>query len=283
MGPLSLLLLVAACVSLTAGDSCTRQVDPPPAKTNRPDFCVRQASIAAAASFRVFSNGSCLLLGVCPPVAVAAVPLYMRLRPSARLILLRTRPDTQPHAIDLLITGTPDAKQQNAADLRGRTAPYLSPLVTLQPPVFSHLLVQLFDNASSPAAVDLGFRVESSDSLRRALWFAKSRLEAAFPWNVTAMRKENYQLFTANNNRRKFLIHKNHNECSVVRVNMYLFKQSNRDSCDFDSKFTHREYYVFVPNGPDNVADEAKRREAVEFRIIGVVGSSPNPVYVRVK
>lgn len=281
-----LLLFLAGCLSLISAQTCSRQysflIHPAPSEANRRDYCIQQATLTAASFLRALSNGSCLLFNACAAKTTSEYPLYRRLLPGSPMLLMRTKPDTHPHAYDLFRKG------QVSTNLYRESEPYLSPLVAMNPNPFSHLHVQLFDNISIVPGVDLTFRIKRNDSVREGAWFSKERLVAAYPWNITVMKKLDYKHFTMNGiYQRKFLVanYGGHRKdaCWGSKVYMYLYIDHGvRDiTCPLDNTFIKFNYYVYFPDAPEEFTYNSKRIEAFEFRILGDIEVSRDSLYIR--
>lgn len=280
-------LLLACWLSASLPATYSRPsllINPTAADSARPDFCIREASLRAAQSLRVFENGSCILMDPHSDAAdslamIAASPpiyMYMRQPPASSMLLLRTRAGTKPNAYDFITTGAVNHTQVDATSLNGTSEPYMSPLMDHQPAPFTQVHLQLFNNTSDTPVVDLVFRVEGSDVLRKGDWFSKDRLKSASPWDINVIKITTFKTFSLiGKGRRKFAI-LIHTTCDSMGY-MYLFTIS--PACNFDMKFVNKEYYTYAPNVPVRFADGGAK-EAFEFRITGDV-SPTSLVYIR--
>ena len=280
------LLLLSHCLALAAAPhtcSQTSLVNADPGNKNR---CVRQATLGAAAALHVFSNGSCLLHDVCSrqeatnQAAAHGLPMYRRLRPGSAVLLLRTRTPANPH--HLLTNGTANATQPRDEELLGRSEPYMSPLVTMQPTPFSSLTVQFFGNSSAPV-VNLTFRVESGEAIREGDWFAKDRLESSQPWEKAQISGNSCQFRLEADGDKKFSI-----ACSTVGpggsngdpiMQTLMHVIVNTIGTDLPPHLVS--HYKFAETFPTSTT-VLIRKDASEFRILGRLQDS-HRVYVRVQ
>ena len=292
MPPVSIcytLFFIIASTELSAAHSCSRQpvlsIDPDPDASHKSDFCIRAATVRSAFAMQVFANGSCQLIYACSILNTTLQPaLYMRLRPASSVLLLRTVADTQPHAYDLLTKGTPNTTNVLVDRLLGQSLPYMSSLVAMDPSPFSHVHVQLFDNATLTPAVNITFRAEDTQAIKEGKWFLQDRLEAAFPWDVDVMKSEKFEIFSMKGwSRRRFFLLTTRGGCTEFSGYMFLYKLTEKVQCNYDKgRFVNGNYYLYIHNGP-KLFSSPDSKELFEFRIVGQTISASTLVYVRIE
>lgn len=209
-----------------------------PTDASNESFCIKQATLMNADIVVVNSNGTCLMLASSSQ-SHRCCSFFRRVR-GREQILLRTRVERHTNPYTFLVEGSANSTLFNYNKVLIASDPFKSPLFNVRPTPFSHLTVQLLEGKVGLETVqvkaELKFWLHHKDWISGGKWFAKERLEAASPWDISVMRKVSYRFFSLQGmqNTRRFYLSENNEGCDKTRG--FMFVSDDQGKCEWERR-----------------------------------------------